>query len=102
MSKVRIIEDTVTIPVGLQNIVWSIFLYFVSKHGDINKRHVFKFNQEEYVLEIQYENYLKSKDKKATFRQKYMLPMQTNLTELGIVMIEVNGDIYTMKMKCQK
>lgn len=99
MNKVRIIEDTVTIPVGLQNILWSIFLYFVSKHGDVHKRHIFKCSQEEYALEIQYENYLKAKDKKATFRQKYVLPIQTNLTELGTVTIEVNGDIYTMKMK---
>lgn len=98
MCKVRIIEDSVTIPVRLQNIIWDIFLYFVSKHSDINKRHIFKCTQNEYALEIQYENYLKARDKKATFRQKYILPIQTNLTELGTVTIEVSGDIYTMKM----
>lgn len=99
MSKIRIIEDNVVIPVGLQNIMWSIFLYFVSKNSDIHKRHVFKYTQEEYALEIKYENFLKAKDKKPTFKQKYVLPIQTNLSELGTVTIEVNGDIYTMKMK---
>lgn len=99
MSKIRIIEDSVTIPIGLQNVLWSIFLNYIGKNSDIYKYHVFKIHQQEYALEVNYEVYLKPKEKKPSFKQKYLLPMKYDLSDLGNVIVEVNGDIYTMKMK---